>query len=198
MFTFPDTEKKIKNRITKYKRELQKEKDLTGYINDGFGKRYLLFCFYFVLGDFDNADEYFEWYKREFSDDIGDPIQQLCWALSLNRMGKDKEAKYRLAELMLSNLYIIPHLLGYEIEEYDIWHGSNLEYPEYVEYIFDEVIENINESDLQWIKELYHSPELTHIREQYIEIHRKLKDTRVFEERRKLNEEADSLLECFE
>jgi hypothetical protein len=55
MFTFPDTEKKLKNRVTKYKRELQKEKDLTGYINDGFGKRYLLFCFYFVLGDFDNA-----------------------------------------------------------------------------------------------------------------------------------------------
>src|SRR6056297_868358 len=112
MFTFPDTEKKLKNRITKYKKELQKEKDLTGYINDGFGKRYLLFCFYFVLGDFDNADEYFEWYKREFSDDIGDPIQQLCWALSLNRMGKDKEAKYRLANLCFQTFTSYPIYLA--------------------------------------------------------------------------------------
>ena len=198
MFTFPDTEKKLKNRITKYKRELHKEKDSQGFINDGFGKRYLIFCFYFVLGDFDNADEYFEWYKQEFPDDIGDPIQQLCWALSLYRMGKDKEARYKLAELMLSNLYIIPHLLGYEIEAYDIWHGSNYEVPEYVEYIFDEVIETINASDLQWMKELYHSSEFTHIRERYIEIHRKLKHTRVVEERRKLSEEADLLLKEFE
>jgi len=95
------------NRIAKYKLELKKEKDWKGFISDGFGKRYLLFCFYFVLGDFDNTDEYFEWYKKEFPDDIGDPIQQLCWALSLHRMEKDKEARYRLAELMLSNLYII-------------------------------------------------------------------------------------------
>jgi len=195
MFTFPDTEKKIKNRITKYKRELQKEKDLTGYINDGFGKRYLLFCFYFVLGDFDNADEYFEWYKREFSDDIGDPIQQLCWALSINRMGKDKEARYRLAELMLSNLYIIPYLLRYEVERYDIWHGINTEDPEYVDFIFDEVKEAITNSDLQWMKDLYHSPEFTHIRERYIEIERKLKDAKEYEERSKLTDEADSLLE---
>src|SRR6056297_2849483 len=198
MFTFPDTEKKLKNRITKYKRELQKEKDLTGYIHDGFGKRYLLFCFYFVLGDFHNADDYFEWYKEEFPDDIGDPIQQLCWALSLHRMGKDKEARYRLAELMLSNLYLIPYLLGYEIEKYDIWHGINTEEPEYVDFIFDEVKEAITDSDLQWMEELYHSPEFTHIRERYIEIHRKLKDTRVVEERRKLSEEADLLLEEFE
>lgn len=198
MFTFPDTEKKIKNRITKYKRELQKEKDWQGFIHDGFGKRYLLFCFYFVLGDYDNAEEYFEWYKQEFPDDIGDPIQQLCWALILHRMGKDKEAKYRLAELMLSNLYIIPYLLGYEIEAYDIWHGSNLEEPEYVVYIFDEVVEKINKSDLQWMEELYHSPEFTRIRDRYIEIQHKLKNAKNFEERSKLTDEAESLLDGFE
>ncbi|MDZ7795207.1 MAG: hypothetical protein U5P10_16415 [Spirochaetia bacterium] len=197
MFEFPDTEKKLKNRITKYKRELQKEKNLTGYINDGFGKRYLLFCFYFVIGDFKNADDYFEWYKEKFPDDMGEPIQKLCWALSLHRMGKNKEAKYRLADLMLSNLYMIPHLLCQEIERYDIWHGISTEELEYVDYIFDEVKEAITDSDLQWMEELYHSSEFTRIRDRYIEIYGKLKDTRVVEERRKLREEAESLLEGF-
>ena len=110
-------------------------------------------------------------------------------------MGKDKEARYRLAELMLSNLYIIPYLLGYEVERYDIWHGINTEDPEYVDFIFDEVKEAITNSDLQWMKDLYHSPEFTHIRERYIEIERKLKDAKEYEERSKLTDEADSLLE---
>lgn len=198
MFRFPDTEKKLKNRITKYKRELKKEKDWQGFISDGAGKRYLLFCFYFVLADFDNAEEYFEWYKQEFPDDIGEPIQQLCWALILHRKGKDKEARYRLAELMFSNLYIIPHLLGHEIEKYNIWHCMNTEEPDYAEFIFGEVIEAITNSDLKWMKELYHSPDFSHMRDRYVEIHRKLKDTHDVEERRKLIKEADSLLEKFE
>ena len=96
---------------------------------------------------------------------------------------------------MLSNLYIIPHLLGYEIEKYEIWYGMNTEEPEYVDFIFDEVKEGITDSDLQWMEELYHSSKFTHIKERYIEIHRKLKNAKDFEERRKLREEAESLLE---
>jgi len=69
MFTFPDTEKKLKSRISSYKSAMNKEQKNLGYINDGGGKRYLLFCLYFVLDDLNKSKEYFEWYKNEFPDD---------------------------------------------------------------------------------------------------------------------------------
>jgi hypothetical protein len=195
MFEFPDTEKKLKSRITRYKSSLKKEEEEHGFIHDGFGKRHLLFCFYFVLNNLDEAYEYFQWYKEKFPNDIGDPIQKLCWALSLKRMGKGGEAKYRLADLMLSNLYIIPYLLGYEVKRYDFWHATNLAEPEIVEYIFPEVIDNITDSEYQWMEELYTSDEFTRIRERYIEIKWQLEDTKNYEQRHKLVQESFSLLD---
>ncbi len=123
MINCPDTEKKLRSRISSYKSALVKEKRTFGHINDGAGKRYLLFSMYFVLGDLDRASEYFDWYTAEFEDDVGEPIQKLCWTPGLHRLERD-EARYRLADLMLSNLYMIPHLLGRPVEPLDIWHSS--------------------------------------------------------------------------
>ena len=126
MIDFPDNEKKLKQRISSYKSSLNKEKRAHGFINDGGGKRYLLFCLYFLLGDLKKSEEYFEWYETEFSDDTGEPIQFLCWALTLFHMGKKEQAKLKLAKLMLSNLYMIPILIGRNIDKYDMWHSSML------------------------------------------------------------------------
>lgn len=124
MFAIPDTEKKLRSKISSYKSALNKEKRTFGHINDSGGKRYLLFPLYFVLGDMKRAAEHFDWYTTEFEDDVGEPVQKLCWALSLHRLGREVEARYRLADLMLCNLYIIPHILGRPVEPLDIWHGS--------------------------------------------------------------------------
>ncbi len=164
MFSFPDTEKKLRSRISSYKSALNKEKKDFGYISDGSGKRYVLFCLYFVLDDLNESREYFKWYKKEFSDDVGEPIQKLCWALSLHRMENDNEAKYMLGELMLSNLYLIPHIIGQDVQKYDIWHSSNYEHIDYVEYIPKEVRENIKQSEIQWMNNLYNSFEFRRIR----------------------------------
>ena len=90
---FPDTEKKLKQRISSYKSSLNKEKRKHGFINDGAGKRYLLFYLYFLLGDLKKSEEYFRWYDSEFSSDAGEPIQMLCWAITLHHMGKEEKAK---------------------------------------------------------------------------------------------------------
>ncbi len=93
MISFPDTEKKLRARISSYKSALTKEKRTFGHINDDGGKRYLLFSMYFVLGDMDRAAEYFGWYAKEFEDDVGEPIQKLGWAISLHRLERDEEAR---------------------------------------------------------------------------------------------------------
>ena len=197
MSNFPDTEKKLRSRISSYKSALNKEKRNHQYINDGGGKRYSLFCLYFVLNDLKKSYDYFEWYKEEFPDDVGEPIQKLCWAISLHRMEKDDEAEYMLAELMLSNLSMIPQTIGRDVIEYNMWHSSSDAFSDYFEYIPEEVLKSIKETEVQWMKGLYDSFELHRIRKRYIEIYHDLKNTKDIESRKKLVNESRSLLNNF-
>jgi hypothetical protein len=195
MYNFPKTEKTLKNRISSYKTSLLKEKKKFGYVNDGEGKRYLLFSLYFVLNNIEEARDYIEWYEKEFSDDVGEPIQKLCWALILRRMGKEVEARKMLAETTLSNLYIIPKVLDKEIGEHDIWHSSSDAHIGYVDYMPKEVIASITEAEIQWIHQEYDSLDFRRIRRRYIEIYRKLKNTKETAERKQLLDESYSLLD---
>jgi len=195
MYNFPKTKKKLKSQISSYKSSLLKEKKKFGFVDDGQGKRYLLFTLYFVLNDIEETKDYIEWYEKEFSDDIGEPIQKLCWALSLRRMDNEIGARKMLAETMLSNLYIIPKLLYQEIAEYDIWHPSSDGHIGYVDYIPKEVISSITEAEAQWLRQQYDSLEFRRIRKRYIEIFRELKNTKEIGERTRLLEESYSLLD---
>jgi len=195
MLNFPDTEKKLKSTISRYKSALNKEKKIYGHINDGAGKRYLLFSLYFVLNDLKKSEEYFEWYKKEFDDDVGEPVQKLCWVLSLYRMGKPNEAKYMLADLMLSNLYMIPQILGRDINEYDIWHSSSDGDMDYFDYTPEEVLNALTPEDKTWVKETYDSFVFQRIRQRYIEIYGELRTVKDLESRRKLLQESYSLLD---
>lgn len=51
MYQFPQEPKKIRAQITRYERELRKEKKKFGFISDGYGKRYLLGPLYMLSGD---------------------------------------------------------------------------------------------------------------------------------------------------
>ena len=172
-----------------------KEKKKFGHVDDGEGNRYLLFSLYFVLNEIVETKDYIEWYEKEFSDDIGEPIQKLCWALSLRRMNDEAGAKRMLAETMLSNLYIIPKLLNREIGEYDIWHSLSDQHLGYVDYIPKEVISSITEEEIQWTRQEYDSFEFRRVRQRYIEIYHKLKNTRDISERKHLLEESYSLVD---
>ena len=171
-----------------------KEKKKFGYVDDSAGKRYLLFSLYFVLNEIEETKDYIEWYEKEFSDDVGEPIQKLCWALSLRRMNDEAGARKMLAETMFSNLYIIPKILDQNVEEYDIWHSSSDQHIEYVDYAPKEVIAAITEAEIQWINQEYDSLEFRRIKKRYIEIYHKLKNTRDISERKQLLEESYSLV----
>ncbi|MCW7551632.1 hypothetical protein NX722_03020 [Endozoicomonas gorgoniicola] len=195
MVIFPDTEKKLKSKISSYKSSMKKEKKDIGFISDGSGKRYILFSLYFVLNDLDKFEEYVGWYNEEFPDDMGEPIQKLCWSLGLYRANKIVEARFMLAELMLLNLYLIPHVIGENLEhEHDIWHSTNFHYLDYVHDLPKEVKDNIKNSEIEWMRECYNSPDFSRIRKRYIEIYHKLLTVREIEERRVLLKESYSLL----
>ena len=198
MYDFPQNKKALEKRISSYRNALLKEQKQFGYVNDGAGKRYLLFSLYLVLNNLEQVQYYLSWYENEFSDDVGEPIQLMCWAVVLKRLGKNAEARRKLAETMLSNLYIIPKVLGKEIAAYDFWHSSSNADIDYFEYMPREVISALTEAEIQWISLEYESKDFLRIRERFIEIYRQLQGLKDMDERKRLLEESHTLLDSLD
>ena len=171
----PTEPRRIRDRIRRYERALQRELD-TGYGTDGYGKRYLLGPLYMLLGDVDGALASFDWYVDAYPDDGGEPYQYLTWALALFRGGRRTEAVHTLCHTMLQNVYLVPFVLGYHPRRLDIWHGSNWEWPEYAGEVPQALLNLWDDVALQWAREVSEHPTVTAKVARYIEIHRKLKD----------------------
>ncbi len=54
-------------------RKLRKEKTEHGFYDDGAGKRYQIGPHYMLLDDNDGALGAFQWFEKEFPDDVGVP-----------------------------------------------------------------------------------------------------------------------------
>jgi tetratricopeptide (TPR) repeat protein len=193
MYPVPKEPQKIRERIKRYERELRKEYKKSGFIDDSSGKRYWLGPLYMILGDTTGAIKSFEWFEETFPDDMGEPSQYLCWTLALYRAGNTEAAIQKLGQTMLSNLYLIPHLLGLEQKELDIWHASNVEQMDHIRYVPPEIFALWDKEALQWAKGTYDSPKLRQVRERYIEIYHQLKSEPRGPRRNQLVKEAFSL-----
>ena len=184
---------KIRARLRSYERKLQQEKKKFGYYDDGAGKRYQIAPHYLLLGDNDGALVAFEWFEKEFSDDVGEPGHFLCWSLALHRAGNEIGAARKLRQTMLSNLYLVPRLLGSPIAELDIWHGSSDAEPSYAEHIHEPYLQIWSDAEREWASGLYFSPGFRSVRERYIEISRLLATTRPGPARSRLVKEMHKL-----
>ncbi len=139
MSLFPKDPKQIRVRIRRYERELRQEYETFDAFDDSYGKRYLLGPLYLLMGDLDGALQSYAWFDMNFPDDVGDPMQYLCWTLALYRANELEAAKQKLCKTMLLNLYLFPHLLGIEQDEIDMWHGTNTAWKEHLQYIPSEI-----------------------------------------------------------
>lgn len=193
--SIPKTPKGLSSTITKIRSQLSTFKREHGFIDDGGGIRYYLFHLYFLLGDNRRSSEFFRWYEKEFPEDVGEPIQLLCWALILHRMGKN--ADHQLADTMLSNIYLLPHILGNEINREDMWHFSNYNEPDFIKYMPGRVLEAITKDDLAWIRDTYNSESFQKVLKRHIAINKELQTTPVGEKRSALVREEFSLLDEF-
>lgn len=193
MSLLPTDLKSIKARINRYERELRKETELHGWIDDGYGKRYLLGPLYLLLDDMAGALKSFRWFEQMFPDDMGESIHTLCWSLALYRTGDKTKASQKLLETMLSNLYLIPKLLGQKQSHLNIWHGSNIQEKDYLQYIQPEIWELWDVDALQWAREQYESEKFERIRTRYIKVLTQLETEPVGIRRSELASEAFAL-----
>jgi hypothetical protein len=196
MIEIPDTEQKLRRRISSYKSAMNREKREHGSINDGTGKRYLLFSLYFLLGDEEAFQKYSRWYVSAFPSDVQEPVQLLCWSIMTMRSESLRNAKFLLAKLMVSNVYMIPSIIGYEVSEHGMWHDTSYARIEYIDNIPRQVRENISAADRDWIEETYNMFELRRVRKRHLEICSELQTTD-FGERRRLDllDESRDLLD---
>jgi hypothetical protein len=185
--------RKIRARLRSYERKLQKEKKERGFISDGAGKRYLIGPHYMLLDDNAGALTAFQWFEKEFADDVGEPGHLLCWSLALNRAGNEIGAAKKLRQTMFSNLYVVPHLLRSPIKELDIWHGSNHAESSYLEWIPEAYYELWTEAEREWAAGLYESPGFQSVRARCIGIRRALDTVRPGPERTRLVKELHGL-----
>ena len=189
----PPERRKLHTRLRGCEAALRRERETFGAYRDGAGRRYLLGPLHLVLDDLDGAAEAFRWFAREFPDDCGEPGHFLCWTLALARTGDEVGAAKKLRQTMLSNLYVIPHLLGHEVARLDLWHSSSDAQPDYVSVIPAEYFGLWSPAEREWAERLYHSAGLTATRERYIEIYRALRHLAPGPERNRLVAEAFAL-----
>ena len=185
----PKDHRKIRERIRRYERLLQKENEETGCYHDGSGKRYLLGPLYLLMNDLDGAMESFRWYKNTFLDDSGEAGHNLCWTLALYRNGETEAARKKLKQTMLMNLFIIPRLLGIDIAETELESVQKLEDSTYKGWGFtgeesfyiDEIPSDYfavwNDEERGWALQLYQSREFKAARARLIEIRQELAST---------------------
>ena len=103
------------------------------------------------------------------------------------------EAAAKLGQTMLSNLYLLPHLLGLDQDVIDMLHPSNLAHKSYVGCIPESIFNLWEPPAIQWADSVYHSESVGRVRERYIEIYTQLKGEPRGPRRSELIEEAHQL-----
>jgi hypothetical protein len=192
-YDFPQDLKKVRTRIRRYERSLRQEQERFGHIGGGYGKRYLLGPLYLLMGDTDGVLQSYTWFDQTFAGDSDEPLHLLCWALVLYRVGKLNQAEAKLRQTMLSNVYLVPHLLGMEQEVIEMWHPSNLAYKSYVACIPESTFHLWEPPAIQWANTVYHNESTRRVRERYIELYTQLKKEPRGPRRSELLEEACQL-----
>ena len=187
MYQFPTDPKKIKQRIRRYERSLRK--DPIHGLRDGYGKRFLLGPLYLMLGNVQDALEHYKWYQNTYPRDSGFALNFLCWSIILYRYGDFEEAEKKIIKTMLSNIFLIPFLLGHEIPSLDSWENRYYNELTEIEYFPHEILDHITREETEWIKTLYNSSRITAIREKYIEIDNQLENLPRGKKRTKLCDE---------
>lgn len=180
-----EKKKRYLDRANRNWRALRKEQEQFGYISDGGGKRYLAGIYYVLAGAEEKSRAYFSWFESEFPDDVGEPVFLLYWAILEHKSGTPEDARYRFHLAMLSNLYLIPQLIGKPIQEIDMWHSSNRDHPDYLLEVED-WLTDIPSEVIPWLEAEYGMEGASQLRWEYVETFHALQSARELSERQRL------------
>ncbi|RIV37490.1 hypothetical protein D2V08_01115 [Flagellimonas lutimaris] len=129
----PKQAERIKTKIIKIKKELAADKRRWGgFYDDSRGLRYLPPALYIKLGDYSGAKRYFNWFAKNFPDDMGYPIFLFEWTITLFKTKKMALAEQKALDTFRGNTYLFDAFLqrpphGRSIREWSNWASKELE-----------------------------------------------------------------------
>lgn len=180
-----EKQKRYRDRANRNWRALRKEQEQFGYISDGGGKRYLAGIYYVLAGEQEKSNAYFTWFESEFPEDVGDPMFLLCWAIAARQSGPEEQARRRFHLAMLSNLYLVPQLIGEPIAEINMWHSSSWHQSDYL-FDVEEWLSDIPTELVPWLAAEYHTTDAAQLRGEYIKTFRALQSEKAVSQRKNI------------
>lgn len=145
-----------------------------------------------LAGDIEGALKHFKWFKRVFSDDIGDPGQYLCWTLALYKSGDLKNAYIRFIQTLLMNTFVIARIIGIEYISKSK-PLSNIPTKEWADWIPDEIYSLWDDKSKVWLKESFYMEKTQELLARHNDIRRQLETEPVGPGRSKLVEELSKM-----
>ncbi|SDF28538.1 hypothetical protein SAMN05421855_1303 [Ulvibacter litoralis] len=135
--------KRIKVKIAKIKKALAADKKhWGGFYHDGGGLRYLQPNLYIQIQDFTGALRYFNWFEKNFPEDMGTPLFIFEYALTLFKTNRIEKAEEKILELNELNQYLVDYYLDKNsitnIESNSDWQIESL--MKYFEYKKDDLV----------------------------------------------------------
>ncbi len=122
----PKQAERIQAKITQVKKELAADKRCWGgFYDDSRGLRYLPPTLYIKLGDYSGANRYFNWFDKNFPDDMGYPIFLFEWTLTLFKTQKMALAEHKAQETLRANTYLLDAFLQIPTHDRNIREWSN-------------------------------------------------------------------------
>lgn len=172
--------RKIKERIKLYERRL-----FNRNLKVGPNTKYMVGPYYLMLNNTEGAITHFEWFENNFPDLAPEPFQGLCWVLALIRVKQFKKALFRLKELHLTNVYLIPNLINCECRQIKITH-INLPWST-IEYLRSGplfLLDLWRDEEKKWLRDTWLSPEFQNLVEEQLLIDKYLLNEKDPQERK--------------
>lgn len=189
-------EQRLKDKIKKIKKALAADKKRWGgYYDDSGGLRYAPPEIYMKLKDYIGALRYFNWFDKNFPDDIGQPGFLFEYTLTLFKRNKIEKAEKKALETFLANPYLLDYFLERELIDRDInsnsgWHRESIE-----KFFIYSKTDNELQSFAQWLETFIDSSKFLKIKKEFLEIEKKLQTESFDSKRSMLINKRSSLLD---
>ena len=173
----PKQQEKIKNKIKKVKAALAADKRYWGgQYHDGRGLRYIPPQLYIELNDFTGGLRYFNWFHKNFPDDIGYPDFLFEWTIVLFKTGRLREAEKKAFETFCQNTYLFDKYFERQEIKLEKWEGSNLETKDFADYQFCYSNKQDNLADFsEWLDNFIATEKFILLKNKYLDIQKRLK-----------------------
>lgn len=185
---------RIKNKIERYKKALAADKKYWGgQYNDGGGIRYLLPEQFIKIKDFKGGLRYFNWFEKNFPEDIGYPVFLFEWTFILFKCNRLQQAEQKAHRTLFSNTYLFDKFFGKELLPLDKSENSSWELVSLVDNFIYSSKDVAFKEFANWLEKVLNSRIFLDKANEFLFIERELKDEPVGQRRSELVEKSSKL-----